>query len=324
MQTQKILKALVDQNIIPIPQAQLIQKSESDQPFSVYRELRFLLYTGILLCLSGVSLIVYNHIDQIGHTLIIAVIALCTSGCFYYAFYKREPHRSGSASTAQTIQDYILLLGCSLFLILEGYLQFQYQIFGNQYGLATLLPTVLFFASAYYFDHKGVLTLAIMGLASWVGLTIAPGKILNNDFNDPSIILTGTCLGIALIVFGLVSDHWKCKRHFVFTYLLTGSIVALVFITMAIFGDHYKYVYALASFLLCLFLAWLAFSRGEFIFILLGIIAAYILVTYLAFHLLFRQASSSVFLMYYAFSSFLVLYVLIKILNVFKNNKSKI
>jgi hypothetical protein len=67
--------------------------------------------------------------------------------------------------------DYILLLGCLLLLILIAYLQFQYNVFGNRYGLATFIPMVLLFISAYYFDHIGVLTMAITNLAAWAGIT---------------------------------------------------------------------------------------------------------------------------------------------------------
>ena len=42
----------------------------------------------------------------------------------------------GAIEKPNTIADNILLLGCSLFLILEAYLQYQYQIFGTRYGNA--------------------------------------------------------------------------------------------------------------------------------------------------------------------------------------------
>jgi hypothetical protein len=324
MQTKEILKVLIDQGIILPTQAQHIQKLESDKPFSVYKELRSLLYVGILLSLSGISLLIYQYLDQIGHSIILTALTFCMVGCFYFAFYKKNANRNLPTTTAQTIEDYILLLGCSLFLIIEGYLQFQYQIFGNRYGLATLLPTLLFFTSAYYFDHKGVLTMAIMGLASWLGLTIAPGKILNNDFNDPSIAFTGSCFGILLIAFGLLSERWKLKPHFVFTYLLTGSFVALTCITIAIFEEHFPYGYILSSFLLCLFLALLAFHRGDFIFILMGTLSAYIVVSYLVLEGVFKQPSTTIYLIYFIISSVAVLLFLIKISNVFKKSKSNL
>ena len=74
--------------------------------------------------------------------------------------------------------DVVLLLGCLLFLALEGYLQYQYEVFGTSYGLAVIIPAVLFFFLAYRYDHQGVLSLAITALASWVGLSATPSKLL--------------------------------------------------------------------------------------------------------------------------------------------------
>ena len=50
---------------------------------------------------------------------------------------------------------------------------------------------VLFFC-AYFFDHIGILSLAITNLAAWVGIVVTPAEILkSNDFNSVTIIYTG-------------------------------------------------------------------------------------------------------------------------------------
>jgi len=46
-----------------------------------------------------------------------------------------------------------------------GYLQYQYSAFGTHYGMATLIPMLALFLIAYYFDHLGILSLAIANLA---------------------------------------------------------------------------------------------------------------------------------------------------------------
>ncbi len=81
------------------------------------------------------------------------------------------------------------LTGCLLLLTFVGYIQFQYNVFGNRWGLAAFIPMVILFITAYYFDHLGVLIIAIANLATWIGITVTPLKILKeNDFNDPHII----------------------------------------------------------------------------------------------------------------------------------------
>ncbi|MBK7937893.1 MAG: hypothetical protein IPJ82_12740 [Lewinellaceae bacterium] len=84
---------------------------------------------------------------------------------------------------------------------MEGYWQYQYNVFGEKYGLATFIPMVLFFGTAYSFDNRGVLSLAVTMLASWVGITVTPMELLSkNDFNSLTIINTGVFLGILLAV----------------------------------------------------------------------------------------------------------------------------
>ena len=45
---------------------------------------------------------------------------------------------------------------------------------------------VVLFFTAYYFDHIGVLSMAIVNLAAWLGLAVTPMEILReNDFSNP-------------------------------------------------------------------------------------------------------------------------------------------
>jgi hypothetical protein len=74
-----------------------------------------------------------------------------------------------------------------LFLTFVGYLQFEYNVFGNKWGLATFIPMVLLFMSAYYFDDLGVLSIAIVNLATWVGITVTPLQLLSSKISIPLI-----------------------------------------------------------------------------------------------------------------------------------------
>jgi hypothetical protein len=115
-----------------------------------------------------------------------------------------------------------------LFVVLEGYLQYQYGLFGNRYGLATVLPALVFLPLAYWFDHRGVLAMGLTALASWVGLTVAPLAVLTqNHFWSYQIRLAATGLGMVLMAAGFYSEYDQRKPHFAFTYLLLGSNLAL-------------------------------------------------------------------------------------------------
>ena len=213
-----------------------IEAHERSAPVSVYRDLLILLYAGIFLLTSGVGIIIYKNIDSIGHTAITIALAAGCVACFYYALQKAPGFSRQQVQSPNVFFDYIVLLGCLLLLILLGYLQFQYGLFGNRWGMATFIPMVVLFATAYYFDHIGILSMAITNLAAWVGISITPTRLLqDNDFNSHSIVYSGVCLGIILILAGIFSLRKNFKAHFDFTYknfgyhlFFVASIAALV------------------------------------------------------------------------------------------------
>ena len=169
-----ILNQLRTDEIILTEDFERISLYESTKPFSLHWELKTLLYLGVLLLNIGLGIAIYKNIDSIGHVAILSFIGLLCVACFVYSFYKAAPFTPQYSVSPTPYFDYILLLGCLTFLIFEGYWQFQYNIFGTRYGLVTIIPTILFFLTAYYFDHRGALSLAITGLASWVGSVVTP------------------------------------------------------------------------------------------------------------------------------------------------------
>jgi hypothetical protein len=214
--------------LLPPEQAAAITAAEAAQPFSLHYELRALLYLGITLLAGGLGVLIYQNIDSIGHGVIIALIALLMAACFWYAARHRAPFTWGIAPKTSVGADYLLLLGCLLFVVLEGYVQYQYGIFGNRYGLATAVPALVFLPLAYWFDHRGVLAMGLTALASWVGLTVAPLAVLTeNDFWNASIRSAAVGLGLGLMAAGFYSEYSDRKAHFAFTYLLLGSNLAL-------------------------------------------------------------------------------------------------
>ena len=214
--------------LLPPAQAAAIAAADQARPFSLHYELRALLYLGTTLLAGGLGVLVYQHIDSIGHGVIIAVIAGLIAACLGYAARHRAAFTWGIAPKTSVGADYLLILGCLLFMVLEGYVQYQYHIFGNRYGLATAVPALVFLPLAYWFDHRGVLAMGLTALASWVGLTVAPLAVLTeNEFWNDSIRGAAIGLGLVLMTAGFYSEHRGHKAHFAFTYLLLGSNLAL-------------------------------------------------------------------------------------------------
>ncbi|MCY7420844.1 MAG: DUF2157 domain-containing protein [Chitinophagaceae bacterium] len=231
-----LFKKIHQDGLVDATTLENIEAHEKNTPVSVYWDLLTLLYAGIFLLTTGVGIIIYKNIDSIGQTTITLTLAVACVACFYYSLQKAPGFSRQQVQSPNVLFDYIVLSGCLLLLILLGYLQFQYGLFGNRWGMATFIPMVLLFAAAYYFDHIGILSMAITNLAACIGISITPLRLLqNNDFNSHSLIYSGVALGVLLIVAGILSVHQNFKKHFGFTYknfgyhlFFVSSIAALV------------------------------------------------------------------------------------------------
>jgi hypothetical protein len=314
MTAEEILSSLSEKEVVNPEQSDLISQYEKTKPFSIHWELRSILYLGILLFTGGLGVIIYQNIDTIGHQVIIACIGILTLACYFYTFQHRPNFSWQEVKSENKLSEYTLLLGCTAFLILEGYLQFQYQFFGTRYGLAVIVPTLLFFFSAYFFDHRGVLSMAITGLASWLGLTIAPMSVISgNDFSDIRLIITAITLGIALMVVGWITLKQNLKEHFSFTYLFLGGLIAIIASMKGLFDQDGKILYFVVSSALCVFFIFYSRLKQELAFLLMGVIFGYIVITYGLFKILPVTLLAFISIYYFLFSSVGVIFFLLNV-----------
>lgn len=291
--TLPYLADLQARGLLPAEQAAAIAATERTQPFSLHYELRALLYLGITLLAGGLGVLVYQHIDSIGHGVIIAIIAALTAACFTFAARHRAPFTWGMAARTSVGADYLLLLGCLLLVVLEGYAQYQYGLFGQRYGLATVIPALIFLPLAYWFDHRGVLAMGLTALASWVGLTVAPLAVLTqNEFWNDHIRGAATGLGLLLMAAGFYSEHQGRKAHFAFTYLLLGSNLTLAALATSLVQTamHEQPLTGAGSTLLmlglCAGLFWYARRTQSYWFLILAAGYAYFVACYVLVQLL--------------------------------------
>ncbi|TPG62315.1 DUF2157 domain-containing protein [Hymenobacter nivis] len=312
--TEHILADLQARGLLPPAQAAALASYEHQRPFSLHYELRALLYLGVTLLSGGLGVLVYQNIDQLGHGVIVAGIGILTVVCLGYAARHRPAFTWGQAPSPGLLPEYLLLLGCLLFLALEGYLQAQYQLFGTRYGLAAALPTVLFFGIAYGFDHRGVLSLAITALASWVGVSAAPlAAFTQYDFAAAALSIPAAGLGLGLLAVGLWSDVTRHKAHFAFTYISLGGNLALFALTASLFSA-YSLPHAVALPLLlavCASLVWYARRSQSYLFLLMGAVFGYIGVTYLLYEVLGTEIGFLVGTLYFPASAIGVVMLLI-------------
>jgi len=284
-----IFEKLHGEGIISNESLQKIKAAEHNKNISVYWELKTLLYLGVLLFSTGLGIVIYKNIDTIGHQFVLAFIALVSAFCFYYCYKNKLPFSTKKVEAPNAYFDYILLLGCLTFISFIGYIQFQYHVFGDRYGLVTFIPMLVLFFCAYYFDHLGILSLAITNLAAWAGIAVIPTKILKeNNFDNPVVIITGLLLGAVLIVFAAVTKRRKLKPHFEFTYTNFGIHLTFISCLAAMFYfEHIYLVWMLALIAISYFFYRKAFAEKSFYYLLILTLYFYIGLSYVVIRLLF-------------------------------------
>lgn len=284
-----LFEQLQKEGTISAASAEKVRTVTASRLFSVHWELKTILYLGVLLLSGGLGILVYKNIDTIGHQVILLAIALACGGCFYYSFRHKLPFSKEKVPAPNGFFDYVLLLGCLLLLTFITYLQVQYNVFGTRYGAATFIPMLVLFFSAYYFDHIGVLSMAITNLAAWMGVTVTPLQLLSaNDFSSYSLIYTGLFLGALLIVTALLSNRLRFKPHFSFTYSNFGTHIFFI-ATLAGMFSAYDGPYGLWFLLLAavtVFFYSQAMKQRSFYFVLIITLYAYIGLSFMVIRLL--------------------------------------
>lgn len=213
-------QTLFKKNLITAKQSDQIKEYRRLAIFSLYSELKLLLYLSVLLFTSGIGILIYQNIDSIGHVVILSLLLLITICCFYFCFKNSKGFQKKESGFENPLWQYLVLAATLLSCIFVGYIQFQYTLFGTHYGLATLIPTIISFFCAYYFDHKGVLTIAVTGLAAYIGLSVSPQALLSNNlYSTATLSYSAILLGVLLIAWTVYSAKIHLKVHFNFIFL---------------------------------------------------------------------------------------------------------
>jgi len=294
---------------------------QRDRPLSVYWDLRSILYLGVLLTTTAIGILIYKNIDTIGHGVLLVAIAVLMLACFAYCFKQSNGYQHTKVKVSAIWPDYILLVGCLLLLTLVGFAQFQYNFFGNRWGLALFIPMMMLFIFAYYFDHIGVLSLAITNLAAWAGIAITPTTVLQqNDFNEERVMFTGLVLGAFLLGISVLSQTKNIKAHFAFTYRNFGIHLFFIFLLAILF--YYDQFYILTFLVLTMvtfFLFKNAIKENSFYFLVVTILYFYVGLSYVAVCLLSISSIGNLYgiILYFIFSG-------IGLMAVFKNLQKKL
>lgn len=284
----RLFEQLHNEGLLSDSSFEKIKNDSGKKLISLHWDIKILLYLGVLLLSGGLGILIYKNIDSIGHQAILVFIALISASAFFYCAKTKLPFATFKVESPNVYFDYVLLLACLTFMSFITYLQFQYNVFGTRYGLATFLPMLVLFFSAYYFDHLGILSLAITNLAAWIGITVTPSQLLKaNDFNSSTIIYTALFLGAFLIALAFISKMKAFKSHFELTYSNFGTHLLFISCLAAMF--HFDDLYLL-WFLLLIALTYFFYTRSmqnkSFYFLVVTTLYTYIGMGYVVIQLL--------------------------------------
>lgn len=311
------LKQLKESGLIGEEQFTKIEPIVTGKVVSVFYELRTMLYLGVMLFTTGIGFLIYQNIGQLGHILAIISLSVLSLASLGYCFWKGKPFSKEKVESPNPYFDYVLLLGCLLFVSVFGYLEFQFGFLERNARLISLVTAMLFFFFAYRFDHLGILSLAVTAFVSFFGIVVS----WNNLEAFDQLQNVGLVLALALGGVAIFLEKQAIKPHFTFTYLNFCFLIYFLSAFAGIFdgfsGNHWPY--ALALYVGVGLSVLLANWKKSFLFLLYGVAAGYIATTY--FLAEYTNMEIEPWLLYLLVSAGGLVYFIVKYRNYFKRTE---
>ena len=244
---EEIAEHLHNKNAIDESSYQSIVFNIKTQKFSLHWELRTLLYIGITLFTSGLSVFIYNNIGELGHIALIILLFGACAASYWYIFKNALPFSNQQVNHTNPFYDYAVLLASLLLISAIVYLQFKYNLLGNLASFSALIISLILFATAFRFDHKGVLTLAISFHASFFGLVVTPLQFLDNmdNFAEQNLLYVALGLGVLLYVYVFIINYLQLKVHFAIVLLHFAVNIFLIAALIGVFTQSFSGIYYL-------------------------------------------------------------------------------
>jgi hypothetical protein len=192
--------------------------------FSVFLEVNALLYLGVLAFAGGVAWTVSEYSERIGEVAIVSALTCAFAATLYYCFARAHPYANRPIEHEGIAFDYVLYLGCLLLATDIGYIQSRVQPFQLHWDSSLLLASTVFFALAYRFDNRFVLSLALSSLAGWFGVRLGGFSLLSAGALRAYALAYGALVAGA----GTVLHRAGVKPHFLETYLHVAVNVLLL------------------------------------------------------------------------------------------------
>jgi hypothetical protein len=242
-----------------------------NERFSVFLELNALLYAGVLFLVGGIGWTLRTHFASLGDVFILLTLSVSLAGALYYCFSRPPAFSTGEVESPSFIFDYVLYFACLLILVELSYIEFRFEWLKDAWHNYLLFSSSVFFALAYRFDNRFVLSLALSTLAGWFGLKVS-------DFNGLSrepLRLSAIGYAAAVSLAGTFMYRHGIKKHFLETYLHIATNVMCIALVSGLSGDATS-AYLTALFVVSVAAIVLGARHKRFAFVVYGVVFGYI------------------------------------------------
>jgi hypothetical protein len=196
------------------PLADTLIARERREVFSVHAEVRIAAWAGALLVASAVGVFIKNNFDLFDRAFLAGAIGVMAAACYAWCW-----KRSGIVS------DYVLLLGALILSADVGFIEQQFDLFGEHGERHFLLLALIHGVTAYRFGSRLVLSLSIAALAAWMGLD----RNLDIDDSIEFSLRAFACAAVVLVwrFLNRNPDFSRVFEHFAANLALWGGLLLL-------------------------------------------------------------------------------------------------
>jgi hypothetical protein len=261
-----------DEGVITPAQVERLGAIVRKDRFSVSLELNVLLYLGVLSIAAGLLWTVRTHFTDLGDSAVVLALSAVVAFCVQYCFSRARPYSPGQVESPTAIFDYVLYLGCLVFAIELAFVEMRFALLKDAWDTYLLVSAAVFFAAAYRFDNRFVLSLALSTLAAWFGI-----KLTRFRFEPADSIRAYALVYSALVAgTGITLQRLDIKPHFVDTHLHLAATVAFVALTSGVTSANTGFLYLIG--LLVLAVVYIAYGvrRRDFAFVAYGAVYPYL------------------------------------------------
>jgi len=273
MNIVNLLTKLRDENNLSAKQAALLADLHEKRTYSICRELRFLLYIGILLVIAGAGLTVKQYFAQLGDPAIITTLTVCAVAAWVYCFLRGGTFAKEQVPAPDIAFDFILFFGCAFYSLDVAYLETHFSLLGAEWKNHLLVSAALFLFLAYRFDNRLVLSLALSTLAAWFGFTLSGQRYFSfaEYYRLYAILYALMALGV-----GMLFHRLAFKKHFFDIYLNFAVHFLCLALIAGVADRKFWPPYFPALILACALLAFHAVRMRRFLYMLYALIYGYI------------------------------------------------